>query len=101
MTLQRKQVLLGSQSQDETRWIYNNLLNIDDELQDASRTEAFLDRVRSEIFLRGGTELRMLLQRHDPVRLQVPLNATQRLHTFLIRQPPTGENDGYDSENSD
>jgi len=101
MTLQRKQVLLGSQSQDETRWIHNNFLNIEDKLQDGARVEAFLDRVRSEMCVRGSTELRMLLQRHDPVRLHVPLNATQRLHTFLIKQPPTGEDDGYDSEDSD
>jgi len=60
-----------------------------------------LDRVRSEMFLRGATEFRMLLQRNDDVSLQVPLNATQRLPTFLIKQPPTGEDDGYDSENSD
>jgi len=65
---------------------------------DCARVKAFLDRVRPEMWLRGGTELRMLLQRHDPVRLQVPLNATQRLHAFLI---PTGEDDEDDSENSD
>jgi hypothetical protein len=101
MTWQRTQALLESGSQFQTRWIHDNFINIDDKLEDCVRTEAFLDRVRSEMFLRGGTELRMLLQRHDPVRLQVPLNATQRLPTFLIKQPPTGEDDGYDSENSD
>jgi len=67
---------------------------------DCKRVKRFLDRVRPGLWLRGGTELRMLLQRHDPVRLQVPLDATQRLHTFLIKQPPTGEDDEDDSEDS-
>jgi len=63
-----------------------------------ARFDRFLDQVRPGLWLRGGTELRMLLQRHDPVRLQVPLDATQRLHAFLI---PTGEDDEDDSENDD
>ena len=83
MTWQRTQALLESGSQFQTRWIYNNFINIDDKSEDCIRTEAFLDRVRSEMWLRGATEFRMLLQRNDDVSLQVPLNATQRLPTFF------------------
>ena len=79
VTFLRTQLLLDSRSQDETRWIHANFININDTEQDCARTTAFLHRVRSEMWLQGARELRMLLHRNGVV----PLEASRRVDSFL------------------
>ena len=79
VTWHKKKLLGSSQSQQETDKINADFAKINNKELDSVRTTEFLKSVRSEMWLRGATELRMLLHR-DKI---VPLTGTLPLHKFV------------------